>query len=213
MLRSQDHGTTRFCYFDIVGIADFIKATIFRGSASGNYRGTGWPLIPILLSLSSGFAALLFLRISVAGFLWALACLAAGSLLGIVFGIPRSASQIHFTRPEDERPEFQANTNMEQISDWLTKILVGAGLVDLKELPGAINSAARYIGPSLAWGTGGDVSAMAPIAAALIIYFSVEGFICGYIFTRVYFVIVLQLTQDRLHRKQDPLSSQKDPQE
>ena len=63
--------------------------------------------------------------------MWALACLADGSLLGIVFGIPRSASQIHFTRPEDDRPEFQANTNMEQISDWLTKILVGAGLVDL----------------------------------------------------------------------------------
>ena len=133
--------------------------------------------------------------------MWALACLAAGSLLGIVFGIPRSASQIHFIRPEDDRPEFQANTNMEQISDWLTKILVGAGLVDLKELPGAINSAAQYIAPSLAAGTGTSAAALIPIAASLLIYFSVEGFICGYIFTRVYFVIVLQLTQNQLHNQ------------
>jgi hypothetical protein len=195
-----------------VGIIESIKTAIFRGALAENFRGTGLPLIPIVLSLSSGFAALLFLRISVAGYLWALACLAAGSLLGIVFGIPRSASQIRFIRPEDDRPEFQANTNMEQISDWLTKILVGAGLVDLKELPGAINSAAQYIAPSLATGTGASAAALTPIAASLVIYFSVEGFICGYIFTRVYFVIVLQLTQDKLH-KQNQEKTKSDPQQ
>jgi len=125
--------------------------------------------------------------------------LGAGSLLGIVFGIPRSASQAPYTGQPD-MPDLQANTNMEQISDWLTKLLVGAGLVQLKELPHSIDSAARYVAPALAskGETGGP--ALTSIAAAILIYFSVEGFISGYIFTRVYFVIILHLTNEHLRR-------------
>ena len=59
----------------------------------------------------------------------------------LFLGRPRSASQ-----PSDKSQvgmaDLQANTNMERISDWLTKILVGAGLVELKGLPRAIDSAA-----------------------------------------------------------------------
>ncbi|HEX3746779.1 MAG TPA: hypothetical protein VHW09_22730 [Bryobacteraceae bacterium] len=163
---------------------------------SKTYGGTRAPLIAISVSILAGFAALFWFRIAVAGYLWALACLGAGSLLGIVFGIPRSASQ----KPDTDHaaPDLLANTNMEQISDWLTKLLVGAGLVELKELPHAIDSAARYIAPAIA--ANGEVvgAKLTSVAAALLIYFSVEGFIGGYIFTRVYFVIALHNAEERL---------------
>lgn len=164
--------------------------------ASDTYRGTRLPLIPILLSITAGFVVLLCLHIPAPGYLWALACLGAGSLLGIVFGIPLSVSQ-----PADGGqggPDLQANTNMEQISDWLTKLLVGAGLVELKNLPQAIDLAAQYIAPAIQSKAQISPSALNSIAAAILIYFSVEGFISGYIFTRVYFMIVLHMAAEKL---------------
>ncbi len=165
---------------------------------SRSYRGTRLPLIPITVSITAGFVALFFLKIPGPGYLWALACLGAGSLLGIVFGIPRSASQPQ-ERSQSSEPDLQANTNMEQISDWLTKLLVGAGLVELRELPQAIDSAAHYMAPALMSNPAAGAEQMTSIAAAILIYFSVEGFIGGYIFTRVYFVIVLHFAYLRAH--------------
>jgi hypothetical protein len=179
--------------------AEAVATRFARLMGSANYRGVRFPVIPISLSICAGFLVLLWFRIPVPGYLWALACLGAGSLLGIVFGIPRSASQ-----PSDKNQaglaDLQANTNMEQISDWLTKILVGAGLVELKGLPHAIDSAAQYIAPAIA--SKGETSspALISIAAAILIYFSIEGFIGGYIFTRVYFVMVLHLINERLQK-------------
>src|ERR1700677_651140 len=99
-------------------------------------------LLPAWLSMSAGFVALIlytwFYKMSWAGCLWALACTAAGSLIGIVFGVPRSAND-----------SDAVNTNMEQISDWLTKLLVGAGLVELKDLSHNLDLAAHYIAPAL----------------------------------------------------------------
>ena len=174
-----------------------LEARAARLFGSENYRGARFPVIPISLSICAGFVALLFLRIPVPGYLWALACLAGGSLLGIVFGIPRSASQPS-EKSDAGVADLQANTNMEQISDWLTKILVGAGLVELKGLPHAIYLAAQYVAPAIAPNGAPSSPALESIAAAILIYFSVEGFIGGYIFTRVYFVMVLHLINSRL---------------
>ncbi len=70
--------------------------------------------------------------------------MASGALLGFLFGIPRSLQADRDATREDSAPLSQ-NTNLEQISDWLTKILVGVGLVQF----GAIGSAAgRLINPA-----------------------------------------------------------------
>jgi hypothetical protein len=152
-----------------------------------NFSSVLVTLAPAWASITVGFGALLWGRIPVNGFVWALACLAAGSLAGIVFGVPRAAS-----RPEqsgsDESPErTHPNTNMEQISDWLTKILVGAGLVELKELPHNLDLAAHYVAPSLTSGSLPMPPSTVSIAAAIIIFFSIEGFIGGYLIARVLF--------------------------
>ncbi|HEX2690659.1 MAG TPA: hypothetical protein VHN14_28780, partial [Kofleriaceae bacterium] len=71
------------------------------------------------------------------------------------------------------------NTNLEQVSDWLTKIIVGVGLVELRNLPHDLAMCAAYVAHGL--GTT-DTSA----AMAIILYFPVCGFLGAYIAMRLY---------------------------
>ena len=125
--------------------------------------------------------------------LWALGCLAVGALGGFVFGIPR-VQQDEPVKPADgttvqaaaepvtrRKYKLLANTNLEQISDWLTKIIVGVGLVESKQLPGYLVRLARYVGAGIRPGAGGDVFVL-----AITLHFAVWGFICAYLMTRVY---------------------------
>jgi hypothetical protein len=106
------------------------------------------------------------------GLLVEIAAMMTGVLLGFLFGIPRSL-QAGATQVERR---YGVNTNLEQISDWLTKILVGVGLVQL----GAIGSKLGAVINTVATGMGGS----APLAGALIIYSLSTGFFGGYLFTR-----------------------------
>ena len=65
----------------------------------------------------------------------------AGGLLGFLFGIPRTLQQEDET--EVKGVGYRANTNLEQISDWLTKILVGVGLTQIGRIPDALNAVAE----------------------------------------------------------------------
>src|ERR1700721_118749 len=106
------------------------KSPISESSKSQKYKkaskGLYLTLIPILGSISLGSVALFWYGVGAAGFFWAIACLAAGSLLGIVFGIPREAADNPSTDAGRPAAWLRANTNMEEISDWLTKLLLGA---------------------------------------------------------------------------------------
>ena len=125
--------------------------------------------------------------------LWALGCLAVGALAGFVFGIPRVQQDEPVNQPADaaaparveplthRKYRLLANTNLEQISDWLTKIIVGVGLVESKQIPGYLGRVSRYVGRGIRPTTGGDVFAL-----AVTLHFAVWGFICAYLMTRVY---------------------------
>src|SRR5258708_423417 len=83
------------------------------------------------------------------------AFISIGALLGFIFGIPRvprsaasaapqpqpaggaTGAASTSAPPQDDR-RLTTNTNLEDISDWLTKILVGAGLAQLAVLPGKL---------------------------------------------------------------------------
>jgi hypothetical protein len=73
-----------------------------------------------------------------AGLAVASAAEVSGALLGFLFGIPRvlaaDQSRNHDSRRNQMSDAIIANTNLEQISDWLTKILVGVGLTQFGEL-------------------------------------------------------------------------------
>jgi len=128
------------------------------------------------------------------------ASLATGILTGFLFGIPRTLQR------EGQRPDatvgggvdeaFGVNTNLEQISDWLTKIIVGVGLVQLTVIPGRLKALADYL--ATAFGAQTVPSAM---VVAIVFYFGIFGFLLGYLWTRLYltgeFSLAERKTRDR----------------
>jgi hypothetical protein len=77
-----------------------------------------------------------------------------GLLGGFLFGIPRSVPV--GAGPDDHTHGSHAvNTKLEQISDWLTKILIGIGLVELARISGYLDALVHEVGDAL----GGDARA------------------------------------------------------
>ncbi len=104
--------------------------------------------------------------------LFSSACMALGWTVGFLFGIPRASSNAGTTAGH-------VNTNLEQISDWLTKILVGVGLTQLERLPGALREVAAYISKQF------GPSANDVFSLSMVLYFSTIGFLIGYLLTRL----------------------------
>ncbi len=105
-----------------------------------------------------------------------------GLLIGFLFGIPKVASAPTADGGETSRPThpiLAVNTNLEQISDWLTKIIVGLGLVELHNIPQQVS---KFVAAtSSAYHASSDAAAL-----AVTIYFPVLGFTSGFIITRLY---------------------------
>jgi hypothetical protein len=119
-----------------------------------------------------------FLAILAVGVIAGAAASLVGALVGFLFGLPRTREPTATT--EQSQIGMATNTNLEEISDWLTKILVGLGLVQLgaftRHLGDAADSVARGLG-------GGD--AAETFAVGLIVYSLVDGFLLGYLWTRI----------------------------
>src|SRR6185312_11609392 len=86
-----------------------------------------------LWSLASGAATAL----------WSFAWLAAGGFVGFLFGISKT-EQTDTSANASDGYRQRINTNLEQISDWFTKIIVGIGLINLKEIGPHIKSIAHF---------------------------------------------------------------------
>lgn len=114
----------------------------------------------------------------------AVAAAAAGAFIGFLFGIPRSMPEIRPMPPGPDGDEparsYQANTNLEQISDWVTKILVGVGLIQL----GRSTEPIGRLVDNVAAGIGGR-PADRLMAATILVMFSIFGFLAGYLLTRL----------------------------
>jgi len=111
-----------------------------------------------------------------------------GGLLGFLFAIPHTTLGTKEEKKDNnDLPQYQPNTNLEQISDWLTKILVGVGLTQLLTIPGTLTDFGVMLGPSLGGSPNGGV-----FAVAILIFFSIDGFLVGYLWTRKYYANELQ---------------------
>jgi hypothetical protein len=136
----------------------------------------------------------------------------AGGVLGLLFGIPKSVSDPasvpprrslarppgrssartsattdndeHQTAESVHRSSYMVNTNLEQISDWLTKIIVGVSLTQIPTIREQFANIARYFGDGLC--NAGDCKTGTAAAALIIIYGLTTGFLAGYLFTRIF---------------------------
>ena len=145
--------------------------------------------------------------------MWAFACLCGGGFVGFLFGIPRVAAPPERepaaaprARPrDDDEPAgvwrggggWQSNSNLVEISDWLTKIIVGLGLIHLKDLPPAASRLAAHVAAS--FGADGPERAEA-FVLALMIAFTVIGFVTGYLYTRIFLQGALRRAEDVMLR-------------
>lgn len=194
----------------IQGFSPWLSSTPRVSESRSDIRraipGLVWVYIPALISaLIVGWKA----NATGAIMLWVMSSSAVGAMLGFLFGIPKSgivakssanvasenpgknsssASELtglaappgsstsgsQYTRP---------NTNLEEVSDWLTKIIVGLTLVNFESIKGEVqkiclNAAATlHEHPSAA-----DIST----ASALVVGFSLLGFLTMYLYMRLF---------------------------
>src|SRR5260370_14710787 len=161
-------------------------------------------LLPLMIALAFGLASIIIYAMQLSspqvfsviatGILVAGASFVIGGFLGFLFGIPRTlqsdrplVSPTHINGARQEASdhsntslEYRANTNLEQISDWLTKILVGVGLTQIGHLPAALQTLGSSLAPGL-----GNAKDSPSFAVVILLYFLVGGFLSRYFLTRL----------------------------
>lgn len=121
------------------------------------------------------FRIVAFLTISGAYFL-------SGIILGFLFGMPRSEKFRSKTVNGNDTTNqiwYTDNTNLEDVSDWLTKIIVGLSLVNFDKIIKYTDLSAKNIAKSISGPEG--VGNIYSLSYAIIILFMAAGFISSYL--------------------------------
>jgi hypothetical protein len=122
------------------------------------------------------------------------AALTAGGFFGFLFGMPRTADG-----PGDA--PYKPSTNLEQVSDWLTKILIGAGIAQLAGLRESLAS----LGTLVSKATTPPVQGGAIVSQLVVLVFLVVGFVASFLWTRLYYGRIQTLTDRALFQQLDEL--------
>jgi len=156
-----------------------VSRTLLFGGIAGTIGLIGYPLsIP-----GQG------LQLECVGILVALAAFITGFFTGTLFGMPKRNAEVD--------SDYSLNNSLVEISDWLTKIIVGLGLVNLQQIPGYLLKFGTYV--SDAAGVKGkslDVFAMCSV-----VYFSVLGLYIGYNYMRLVLSEKYKVADDNILRK------------
>jgi hypothetical protein len=139
-----------------------------------------WEVLSIL-GYASGLGGIAIYALATPSFAFTFGLLAlvgaaawlSGGVLGFIFGVPRLRAASGAAGATTS--VFVPNTNLEQISDWLTKIIVGATLVQMQPLAAGIGELAASIGGELR-----TRGATAVSGGVMILYFA-GGFMWGYL--------------------------------
>ena len=215
--------STAFHRRDPAVIADWFATYFFSAGLIGLL------LAAIGAWLDKNFA--LGFRVLGIGLLFAAASGICGWVLGLLFGIPRSLARARpgatsgnappnpnpaisgspqtvqtqtVNQPPPDAQSARAsgnNTNLEDISDWLTKTMVGVGLTQLYSVPHALWIYSDRLNQSgFQWFTGGQTACTGNctgpgqlLALALFLSFSPGGFWLGYIGTRTFLTMWLDI--------------------
>ncbi|GEM_PF-3052493 len=124
----------------------------------------------------------------------ALAAFLSGCLIGFLFGIPRAVSSGQLRQQSPE--EYVPSSNLAEVSDWLTKLLLGAGLVQLTHLGTPISHLIDYVAAGLTatTGTSGTSSAAKVMAGSILFGYLAIGMLDAYVVTTVWYQNILDKT-------------------
>jgi len=182
-----------------------------RGADLRALRGLTWGAISIgalgLLLYAAQFGSRpVFVQILALGLLSSGAAALGGTLLGVLFGVPQPGGSVANgaldlgveSRLRSSAPASDAarsGSNLEHTSDWLTKILIGAALTQLHELPRALGRLATWLGGSLpAHPEAGK------FVVGAVVYCFVLGVLFGYVWMRVVLSPMLRRTDEQVRR-------------
>jgi hypothetical protein len=151
----------------------------------------------------------------------AIGCIAFGAAIGFLFGIPRAQKESvsasgHDTdvMPDERRINgyYNDNTNLEEISDWLTKIILGLTLVELKSIVTQVSASATLFSSALG-GTCCEacVEDYYVFGYAIMVFYFISGSGLVYLWTRSNLLSILeQRRRNRLILKNQKLSEEKE---
>jgi len=169
--------------------------------ASRKLTFNNWALLTFVIWMLVGFAAaLLFITAGTIGQRIGVAVMAlyasagVGGLAGFLFAVPKAASDDQ--RTDAGRRAYRANSNLVQVSDWLTKIIVGVGLIEVRQLADGLGEIATRLGlafgdPAGLPGVGATFGLTLVLAGALVSFMTTYAWAA----TRFYEVLVRQEQQ------------------
>jgi tetratricopeptide (TPR) repeat protein len=127
-----------------------------------------------------------WVRIAAVGIMIAAAALLLGFLFGFIFCYPRVKKNAGELKPSSDSVED--NPSLADISDWLTKIMVGVGLVELNKIPSSLWLFSGVLATGLRTVDSGPyVDGSQTFCLGLILFFFIVGFLIGHIWTRFYY--------------------------
>ena len=186
-----------------VAYSDDAKAGMPASATRWDFR---WFWVVVVLCVIGVGSTLIYtsqvpngVRWSVFGTVLALSAAAflMGGVLGFLFGIPHTARDSASSASE---AQYRGNTNLEQVSDWLTKIIVGVGLVQIGRALPALSKLASDLKAPL----GGQASSAA-FGLGTAISYALLGFFFVYLWSRV--VFTLQLNREAIMQLLDKRDS------
>ena len=138
-----------------------------------------------------------FQRGTATAIFWALGALFSGGFIGFLFSLPKVVEDDKTLKDGEKLPApqpkgtLQVNTSLNEIADWLTKIIVGVSLVNAKTAYVYFVLGAKTLGKGLAVTKDGCVmtaamSSAQSFAAGLIVTFFILGLLGTYLLTRLW---------------------------
>lgn len=112
-------------------------------------------------------------RILFIGLILGIAAFISSFFTGTLFGMPK--------RNNIKESDYSLNNSLVEISDWLTKIIVGLGLVNLKEIPDFLISLGEYVRASSKY----DGQLVNIYSIGIVVYFGFLGLYIGYNYMRL----------------------------
>jgi hypothetical protein len=104
-----------------------------------------------------------------------------GGIVGFIFAIPNVNQEKNENSVNlNSRKNYTINSNLNQVSDWLTKIIIGATLINFKEITKSLYKYSLDVDTQL-----GSIYIKQSVVALVIIGFSAFGFLAGYMITRI----------------------------
>ena len=114
-----------------------------------------------------------------------LAAFLIGCLAGFLFGIPRAVSS-GLLRQQAGTTGYAPSSNLAEVSDWLTKLLLGAGLVQLTHLGPPIANLIDHVASGL-HGPAGSSQAATVMAGAILFGYTAIGLLDSYVMTTMWY--------------------------